>query len=273
MGSPYSITAFNNVVYFVCAGSLFAYSGGQTVIKVRKLFYENTDYLNSVDNTMVYPNMMSSRYNVLMLGYPSGTNNTNINFGVWSWGAAELTYPNVFGYSYALSNGYQNTNTGGVTNLQIGCVINFVDSMYVSWSYTLGGQTYYGLDLLDNFSTPAPNWNWASLIWDGGSRYKVKQGLRMKVSFLPLPAGASITPYYSIDRGANVVADPSSGTSYTQSTANSTNVVVELNNARFHELQWGFTGTSGSATSPVTITGITMELNPLPDELDVRADG
>lgn len=273
MGSPYGITAFNNVVYFACAGSLFAYSGGQTVIKVRKLFYENTDYLNSADNTIVYPNMMTSRYNVLMLGYPSGTNNPNINFGVWSWGAAELTYPNVFGYSYALSNGYQNTNTGGVTNLQIGCVVNFVDSMYVSWSYTLNGQTYYGLDLLDNFSTPAPNFNWSTLIWDGGSRYKVKQGLRMKVSFLPLPAGASITPFYSIDRGSNISADPDSGTSYTQSTANSTNVVIELNNARFHELQWGFSGKSGTATTPITITGVSMELNPLPDEIDIRADG
>jgi hypothetical protein len=144
--------------------------------------------------------------------------------------------------------------------------------MYTSWSYAKGGITYYGLDLVDNFSNPAPNFTWQSLIWDGWSRYKVKQALRMKLSFLPLPAGCTITPMFSIDRGAYITADPTTGVSYTYSTTNGTNVVIEINNGRFHELQWGFNGTSTGST-PVTITGISMEISPFPEEVEIRNDG
>lgn len=275
MGAPYGLYTFNNVTYFAVAGSLFAWSGGQTVLKVRKLAYQNTDYLNAVDNTLINPNMFTSRYNLLMMGYPSTTTNVNINYGIWSWGTVELTFPNSYGLSYTLSNDLLNTTGTANNNLQIGCVQNFVDSMYTSWQYTDGaGTVHYGLDILDNFSTPSSTFSWQSLIWDGGSRYKVKQALRLKVSFLPLPAGCTITPTYSIDRGAFVVADPTAGTSYTNSTVGTTNVVIEINNARFHEVQWGFNGTSSSgATEPVTITGVSMEINPLPDELEVREDG
>lgn len=275
MGAPYGLYTFNNVTYFACAGSLFAWSGGQTVIKVRKLAYQNTDYLNAVDNTIINPNMFTSRYNLLMMGYPSTTTNTNINYGVWSWGTVELTFPNSYGLSYTLSNGLLNTTGVANNNLQIGCVQNFVDSMYISWQYVdSGGVTRYGIDIVDNFSTPATSFNWTSLIWDGGSRYKTKQALRLKISFLPLPTGCTITPFYSLDRGANVIADPGSGASFTNSTVGSTSTVIEIDNARFHELQWGFQGTNdNTATVPLTITGVSLQLSPLADETDVRPDG
>src|ERR1019366_347577 len=97
MGSPYGIYTFNSVTYMTISGSLYAWSGGQTVIKVRKMAFESTDYLNAVDNTFVYPNMTTSRYNLLCVGYPSITANPNTNFGVWTWGTVELTYPNSYG--------------------------------------------------------------------------------------------------------------------------------------------------------------------------------
>lgn len=273
MGSPYGLYTHNNVTYFACAGSLFAWSGGQTVVKVRKLAYQNTDYLNAVDSTIINPNMFTSRYNLLEMGYPSSTTNANINYGVWSWGTVELTFPNSYGLSYTLSNGVLNNNTNSITNLKIGCVQNFVDSMYVSWQYTDGNSvTHYGIDLVDNFSAPATSASFQSLIWDGGIRYKSKRAIRMKINYLALPSGASITGQYSIDRGAFITADPSTGTSYTDSTANSTSMVIELNNARFYEIQWGFTITQGTATTPVTVTGITMEVEPLEDETVLRKD-
>jgi hypothetical protein len=272
MGSPYGIYSFNNIVYFQCAGSLFAWSGGQTVLKVRKLAYQNTDYLGAVDNTIVNPNMCTSRYNLLMMGYPSSTTNPNINYGVWSWGTVELTFPNSYCLSYTLSPGILN-DTGG-NNLKIGCVQNFVDSMYTSWQYTDSSDVIrYGMDIVDNFSEPAPTYAWESLIWDGGIRFKVKQGLRYKISHLPLPTGTTITPKYSLDRGEWIVTDPTTGTSYTNTTVGSTNTVIELNNARFHELQWGFTGTCTAATTAPTITGVTVDIGTLPEEIDIRSDG
>lgn len=272
MGAPYGLYTFNNITYFCCGGSLFAWSGGQTVLKVRKLAYQNTDYLNSIDTTIVNPNMLASRYNLLMIGYPSTTTNINIKYGVWSWGSVELMYPNSYGLSYLLANGQ--TNYSASNNLQIGCVYNFVDDMYMSWQYTdSGGVTRYGLDLIDNFSTPAPTFRWESLIYDGGVRYKMKRGLRYKLSFVSIPTDVIVTAMYSLDRGPWVSAD-SNGNPYT-ATAGATDVIVELNNARFHELQWGFTGTSApTATTPGAITGITMEIDPLVEEInDIRNDG
>jgi hypothetical protein len=270
MGSPYSVKTFNNVTYFYCAGSLFAWGGGQQVIKVRYMAYQNTDYLGTTDNTIVNPQMMAIRYNLLMLGYPSTTTNSNINYGVYSWGAVELTYPNSFGYSYEGSDEILNYSSSN--NLQIGLVENFVDSMYMSWAYEdTNSVMHYGLDVVDNNSTPAANYSWQSLIWDGGVRYKKKRAYRLRVNFLPLPIGCTLTVQYSLDRGDWISADPESGNTYSADVGD-TAVTVELNEARFKEIQFGFFGTCISATIAPTITGVTLELDPLESEVSLRSD-
>lgn len=265
MGAPYSIYTFNNITYFICSGSLFAWGGGQQVIKVRPIAYQNTDYLGAPDTTIVNPNMMDSRYNLLMIGYPSYTTNVNTRYGIYSWGSVELIYPNSFGLSYLLSNGQ--VNVSSTNNLSIGMVKNFVDTMYTSWKYTDGTGTHYGLDITNNYSKPAPKFSWDSLIWDGGARYKLKQALRYKINFESLPVGSTITPRISVDRQP--------WTTYPQYTvtAGATEVVVDISDLRFHELQWGFDGTcNGSTTTPPTITGIVTEVDPLGDEVDITAD-
>lgn len=263
MGAPYSLQTVNNITYFICAGSLFAWGGGQQVIKVRYIGYQNTDYLGSSDSTLVNPNMMDVRFNILMIGYPSSTTNVNLNYGIYSWGTVELTYPNSFGYSYIMSHGIKNYSASN--NLQMGMIKNFVDTMYCSWKYTSGGVTTYGLDITDNTSNAATTATWQSLIWDGGVRYKLKKGLRYKINFLALPSGATITANYTMDRGTTISADPTSGVAYSATTGE-TSLVVEIDNARFYELQWGFTITCSGVTSAPTITGITMEVDPLLDE-------
>jgi hypothetical protein len=40
MGAPYSVYTFNNITYFICAGALYAWGGGQQVIKVRPIAYQ-----------------------------------------------------------------------------------------------------------------------------------------------------------------------------------------------------------------------------------------
>ncbi len=125
---------------------------------------------------------------------------------------------------------------------------------------------------MDNTSTPAANYSWQSLIWDGGVRYKTKKGLRYRVNFLPLPAGCTLTANYTLNRGTVISADPTSGTPYSASVGD-TAITVDLSNARFKELQWGFSGTcSSSATTAPTITGVTMEIDPLEDEIGIRQD-
>lgn len=277
MGAPYSVSSNNNVTYFYCAGSLFAWGGGQQLIKVRYMAYQNTDYLGMVDSTIVNPNMMDIRYNLLMLGYPSSTTNNNVNMGIYSWGAVELTYPNSFGYSYTIASGQQNNNgiynSSSYTGLQIGMIKNFVDAMYQSWQYTDSNSiVHYGLDVLDTTSTAAPIFNWMSLIWDGGVRYKIKRAWRFRINLLPLPIGATLTAQYIADRGSIVSADPASGVSYSANIGD-TAITVEISQLRFKEIQFGFTGTNAAGvTVPVTITGVTLELDPKGTEIDIFND-
>lgn len=273
MGAPYSLKTINNVVYFYCGGSLFAWGGGTSVIKVRYMAFQNTDYLGVVDTTIINPNMMDVRYGLLMLGYPSSTTNVNLRYGIYAWGSVEISYPNSFGFSYDTSlNASQGINSfTTANNLQLGTVVNFVDQMYLSWQYTDSNSVvHYGIDVVDNTSTPASNYSWQSLIWDGGVRYKVKKGLRLRVNFLPLPAGCTLTMNYTLDRGTTISADPTSGAPYSASVGD-TALTVELTNSRFKEIQFGFTGTcSSSATTAPAFTGATIELDPLETELGIK---
>jgi hypothetical protein len=263
MGAPYGLYTFNNVTYFTVAGSLFAWSGGQTVIKVRRLAYQNTDYLQAVDHTLVNPNMFTSRYNLLLMGYPSSTTNPNITFGNWSFGTVELTFPNSYGLSYILSNGIENSTAAN--NLKIGCNQNFVDSLYTSWQYTDGSSvTHYGLDVLDNFSAAAQSGSWTSLIYDGGARYKQKQAERVKVSFTALPTGCTVRAFYILDRGSKVYG--------TNSTTGATDALVEIN-TRCHEVQYGFEFTCPANTfNPESFTGVTLEMDGQEIEVDLAPD-
>lgn len=266
MGAPYSVYTFNNVTYFICAGALYAWGGGQQVIKVRPIAYQNTDYLGAVDNTIVNPNMMASRFNLLMIGYPSSTTNVKIPFGVRSWGCVEMVYPNSFGYSYALS--HQTYNYSAANNLQIGMVKNFVDTMYVASRKTVSGVTSYYLDVVNNSSGAAAKFSWDSLIYDGGVRYKQKVANRLKISFLPWPAGATLKAYYALDRGSQVSSD--NGHDFSPA-AGDTSIIIDINK-RFYEGQWGFSGTCSNPATIPTITGITMEIDPLAAEADLRVD-
>jgi len=267
MGAPYSVYTFNNITYFICAGALYAWGGGQQVIKVRPIAYQNTDYLDTIDNTIVNPNMMAPRFNLLMIGYPSITTNVGLKYGIYSWGSVELIYPNSFGYSYALSHDTYNYTVAN--NLQIGMIKNFVDTMYVASRKTVSGTTTYYLDVVNNSSEPAGVFSWQSLIYDGGVRYKQKEATRLKISFLPWPEDATLTLFYALERGAQVTTD-ASGAPYSPNTGD-TSLIIDINK-RFYEAQWGFSGTCDNPASIPTITGITMEIDPLQSETDLRVD-
>jgi hypothetical protein len=121
------------------------------------------------------------------------------------------------------------------------------------------------LDLLANSSAAATSFSWKSLIYDGGSRYHSQIPNRLKISLVSLPTGCTITPFYINDRGSVVNG--------TVVTTGSTNALQEIQ-LRAHETQYGFTGTCPSGTMiPPTITGVTLEVDPVADEVSVTNDG
>ena len=148
----------------------------------------------------------------------------------------------------------------------MGCLTNFVDDMYLSWGYQdTAGNMHYGLDRLNNSSKPARNFSWASLIYDGGSRYKQKRVERYKINFEPLTDGQKVYAWHSINRGQPVITNAA--------TTGDTQLFVELPRGRFHECQWGFYGTNDdTVTTPEQFTGNAFEIDPLNEEVQTVGD-
>lgn len=195
-GSPEAIHEFENAVYYVAGGNWYVITSvASTPEKIRRLPGSENVYTGSNTPTRVYPNMGTVRYGIHLLGWPSTTGNTEIPYGVYSWGRADYSQPNSFGYSYLMSTGSQfKTDTN---NLTIGMVKNFGNVLHISWR---DGDTY-GVDVVDASSTPAAHAIWESLIEDNGITTKQKLASYVEAKWLTIQDGVEIVLKYSIDRG------------------------------------------------------------------------
>jgi hypothetical protein len=249
-GSPESIYTYNNYPYFFVNGSLCAWLGGKNIVQIRALANTSNVYTDTVDNTHCYPNMMTVRDNLLHLGYPSSTTNVSIEHGVYTWGTLDKNFPNSFGYGYVIST-QTRLNTAGT--LQIGCVRNFGDEMYISWK----DGTDYGIDIVDSYCNPAPTFAFRAMEFDAGLMCKTKKALRMSIDTLAIPSGVTITPIHSIDNGADV--------SHDTMTAGSTEIISTIQNGLFKNIVFGFDGACSGADTP-TIKSVNLLWNGLPGE-------
>jgi hypothetical protein len=245
-GSPQGIHTFENFPYFFVNGALCAWAGGKNIIKVRTLANTSTAYRDTVDDTNVYPNMMTVRDNLLHLGYPSYTSNTAIKYGVYTWGSLDKDYPSSFGYSYVIST-QTNLNTSGT--LQLGMVRNYGDEMYISWK----DGTSYGLDIVDSYCDPAPVFKFRALEFNARARFKDKQATRLGIFTETLPAGVSITPVHSINGAADVTHDP---------MTSGEEIVSTIQQGVFKNIVYGFDGTCEGETPPVILANA-LEWDPL----------
>ena len=251
-GSPQGIHTYENYPYFYVNGALCCWPGGKNIVKVRTLANTDTTYRDTVENTQVYPNMMTVRDNLLHLGYPSTTANTSIEHGVYTWGALEKNFPATFGYSYVIST-QTYLNTAGT--LQLGCVRNFGDEMYISYK----DGTAYGLDIVDSFCNPAPVFKFRAREFDAGAAYKDKQALRMAVTTATLPSGAVIIPTYQVDDAAEVQSEITLIAGDTEKIS-----PIPSTQGIFRRITFGFDGTC-SGTEPPIIYSDALLWNALPD--------
>jgi hypothetical protein len=198
-GSPEGMYTHENYPFFFVNGTLCAWPGGKNIVKVRTVANTDTMFTSTIDNTHVYPNMLTVRDNMLHAGYPSITTNSAIEHGVYIWGSLEKNYASSFNYGYVPSS-MQTTPTG--TSLQMGCVVNFGDELYMSWK---ASNSSYGLDIVDSICKPAPVAKWRSRRFDAGATYKKKLAASTQVNTAVLPPGVTITPTYRIDNDTEVV--------------------------------------------------------------------
>ncbi len=255
-GSPYGIHEYQNAVYYEAGGDWYGISSPTTEpIKVRNLPGADTSYTDASTYFKVYPYAATVRRGVHLMAWPSETNNTSVNFGVYSWGAVDKNFPPSFGYNYLISTGSQNYSSSN--NLRIGMVKNYGDFLHVSWRDDLNGG--YGVDVVDNSSDPAATASWQSLIFDNGIPSKIKKGLYVKVSYLSLPDGATVTPQYSIDRGAWVGSETFSNAVLYESQSHFCR--IDIPEGDFQELQVGVVLTATTATPTITSVELTFDDN------------
>lgn len=266
MGSPKCIFNFGNIVYIIIAGALYAYTGGKELVKVRTLKGTDTEYSGRTSVTEVYPNMMTIRREILMIAFPSKTSAYSIRHGVYAFGSVDKNYPNCFTYNYKIPGAttddtLEQYNYDG-QQLRIGCVYNFNDTLFYSYEVTTTLEGYtttrVALAVVDNDSGTSTSYMWKSLQYDAGSPAFQKMALRVGIYFDPLPSNTTITPIYRIDDGEwqTGPATATTGDRY---------ITCEINK-RFHELQYGFVGTTGNDLLTPVIKQVSAEIRVLNEE-------
>lgn len=247
-GSPHGIFAKDSIAYWNSKGEIFACTVTGLPQKIRRLPNIDGEYTSRRDNTMCYPNVMTVRKGVILMGFPSYTNNLLIEHGVYGYGAVDKNYPPAFSFDYTISTGTL-LNTSG--NVRIGMVKNFNEDLFISWR----DGNDYGVDIVNNSSKPATTASLESLIFDNQGGWKQKTAIKFEVGFESLPTGCTLTPKYKIDRGAWVNG--------TTAIAASTEAEISFPaGRRWKEIEFGFdVATDANAVTSPGITNIAFHFD------------
>lgn len=264
-GTPYAVHTYKNIVYYYAGGSWWAVTSPTTQpVRQRQMPGSVTDFSGAYAPIVVYPYAATVRRDIQLMGWPGSVPNSNINFGVYSWGAGDKNFPESLGYNYAISTGSQNYSASN--NLQIGMTQGFGDLLHVSWRDDLNGG--YGIDAITNSSSPTSTAFWQSLVFDAGYVAKKKTANYMEVYYI-LPVGATITMAYAVDNGSFVSSPAYSTTNLFEGLNNYARFyVTNGNGGRFHNIQIQVTITSpGGATVSPLVQMVALVYDDNKDEL------
>lgn len=238
-GSPESLFSHKNVVYFIAGGALYRMRGGDEPIKIRTFRNTDSEYSNVTDVTHVYPNMMTVRRGVLLVGYPSTTTNLSLEHGIYSNGAISNQYPESFGFSYTTSNG--NILNTGTNNLKIGMVKSYGDTLYISWRDDSAAPQRYSVDIVNNSSAPAETATIELLEFNNNQPSKYKNAGYLISTFSELGGTSTVKLKYKLEGEANW--------NYSEEASAGTYLVVPIDK-RYLVSQMGMDITCSAATSP-----------------------
>lgn len=266
-GSPEGLIVFNNALHYTVAGENYVITSvAATPQKYRKLPGAEDVFTSATNRTQVYPYSKTIRNGVLLSAWPSVTDNTEIPYGVYSWGHVDYNQPLSFGYSYLLSTDTQYKTVSN--NLTIGMVKNFGGLLHMSWR----DGSVYGIDVVDADSTPASYSTWESLITDSGMVTKDKQVSYVEASWLTIQDGVEIVLKYSINRGDWVYSERYSNSNTWSPDGEPGYARLDVNDGsneeRYNELQIGVDiYCDDTVTETPAIVGVSAIYDPLGAEL------
>lgn len=265
-GSPEALTVFENSLHYIASGDRYVITSvSATPEKYRKMPFAEGTYTASNAQTQVYPYTQTVRNGVLLSAWPSVTTNTEIPYGVYSFGRVDNSQPYSFGYSYILSTGTKYKTDSN--NLTIGMIKNFGSVLHISWR----DGSSYGIDVVDADSIPAEYATWESLIEDGNIVTKQKQVSYVDAKWLDIQDGVEIVLKYSIDRGAWQYSRRYSNANKWE-VDNATNYArLDIGTSgieeRYYEVQVGLDiYCDDTVTTPPKIVGVSVPFNNLASE-------
>lgn len=264
-GSPEAIFSHKNILHMIVAGAYYQSSGGQPV-KMRTIRNTSSEFSNIADSTHTYPHMMTVRRGILLMGYPSFTTNQTLEHVVYGYGALSTQFPPSWTTNYSISTGTILNN--GSNNLKLGMVRNYGDTLYLSWRDDGSGTPTYGIDIVNNSSTPAPDFQIQLLHFDNGLPYKQKVAKKALAVFEPLPNDGSVSMrmWYRVDNESTKHYSTDDETPYVTS-----GTVVQIKIPQeFIDLQVGLEGTiASSGTVSPLCRGIYVGFDPQSDRSEV----
>lgn len=253
-GSPESLFSHKNIVQYIAGGALYRMRGGDEPIKIRTFRNTDSEYSNATDTTHVYPNMMTVRRGILLIGYPSYTTNQSLEHGIYSYGSVNNEYPNSFGYSYTTSNG--NILNNGTNNLKIGMIKSYGDTLYTSWRDDSVSPQKYSVDIVNNSSAPSPTATIELLEFNNNQPSKYKNAGYLISTFSELGGSSTVRLKYKLEGEANW--------NYSETASTGTYLVMPVEK-RYLNSQIGMDITCDAATSP-EFTSLYMFTDPLKSE-------
>jgi hypothetical protein len=255
-GSPEALFSTKNIAYYIAGGSLYRIAGVDGGSKIRTFRNTDSEFSGIADITHVNPNMMAVRRGILLIGYPTSTTNQALEHGVYSLGAISREYPESFGFSYTTSNG--TILDTGSNNLRLGMVKSFGDTAYTSWRDDSAIPHTYGVDIVNNSSAPAGDFQIELLNFDNNMAFMYKDAGYAIATFDDLPNGVSLTLKYKIDNDVNWT--------YSETVTTGKWIVMPIDK-RFLTISVGLDGIV-NATSPY-ISSLFLFFDPLPAERPV----
>lgn len=258
-GSPEGLYSHENTLYLVMSGALYT-SAGKQPTKLRTIRNTPTTYTNTASATHMNPNMMTVRNGILLIGYPTSTTNQTLEHAIYGYGQINRQYPISWTTNYTMSTGSILNN--GSNNLRLGYVGNFGDTLYISWRDDTNGG--YGVDIINNSSAPATDFQIQLLYFDLNEPWKENLAKKALAVFDALPAGVSLRMKYKVNNEASWHYSTDDGTAYVTSGS-----VVQISIPKqFIGLQVGLEGTITGTASPFC-RGIYMMVDPETDRSEV----
>lgn len=192
---------------------------------------------------------------------------TGLEQGIYEFGNQSdraITYTAVS--TEVLNFAYQpSTNIANPLSFEIGCAAAFGNDCYFSYK---DGASYY-VDRVNKLNDPVGFGSWESLITDQALDkfgqfkqlpQKSKLGVRVRVTFVALPTGCTVTAKYRLDRNSTWTFGKSAVAGDTAATA----LIQGLASGRYKEVEYGFDLTATVNYPKVTSVGFFFE--PLEEE-------